>query len=76
MKKVILTPNPYRDKNFQTVREAAKVLTDAAIEGKIDELQGLKENVIVGHLIPAGTGISARQIAEEFEQKRKETGEK
>ena len=59
-------------------QETTKVLTDAAIEGKIDELQGLKENVIVGHLIPAGTGISARQIAKEFNQKRKETkiGEK
>ena len=54
-------------------QETTKVLTDAAIEGKIDELQGLKENVIVGHLIPAGTGISARQIAKEFNQKRNET---
>ena len=35
MKKAILTPNPYRDKNFQTVREAAKVLTDAGIEVRI-----------------------------------------
>jgi DNA-directed RNA polymerase subunit beta' len=33
------------------------VLTDAAIEGKIDHLLGLKENVIMGHLIPAGTGL-------------------
>ena len=57
-------------------QETTKVLTDAAITGQVDELQGLKENVIVGHLIPAGTGISARQIAEEFEEKRKETGEK
>lgn len=56
-------------------QETTKVLTDAAITGQVDELQGLKENVIVGHLIPAGTGISARQIAEEFEQKRKETKE-
>ena len=54
-------------------QETTKVLTDAAIEGKIDELQGLKENVIVGHLIPAGTGISARQMTKEFNQKRKET---
>ncbi len=57
-------------------QETTRVLTDAAIKGKVDHLVGLKENVIVGHLIPAGTGISARQIAEEFEQKRKETGEK
>jgi DNA-directed RNA polymerase subunit beta' len=32
-------------------------LTDAAIEGKVDFLLGLKENVIMGHLIPAGTGL-------------------
>jgi DNA-directed RNA polymerase subunit beta' len=37
-------------------QETTKVLTDAAIEGKIDHLLGLKENVIMGHLIPAGTG--------------------
>jgi len=33
------------------------VLTDAALEGKIDELRGLKENVIIGKLIPAATGL-------------------
>jgi len=38
-------------------QETTKVLNEAAIFGKIDELQGLKENVIVGHLIPAGTGV-------------------
>lgn len=38
-------------------QETTKVLTDAAIEGKVDMLLGLKENVIMGHLIPAGTGI-------------------
>lgn len=38
-------------------QETTKVLTDAAIEGKIDYLEGLKENVIMGHLIPAGTGL-------------------
>ncbi|MGL4370103.1 MAG: hypothetical protein ACRCUT_10610, partial [Spirochaetota bacterium] len=32
-------------------------LTDAAIKGKVDHLCGLKENVIIGHLIPAGTGM-------------------
>ncbi len=37
-------------------QETTKVLTDAAIKGKSDELYGLKENVIVGHLVPAGTG--------------------
>ena len=39
-------------------QETTKVLTDAAIKGKVDELKGLKENVIIGKLIPAGTGIS------------------
>jgi len=37
-------------------QETTKVLTDAAIEGKVDYLLGLKENVIMGHLIPSGTG--------------------
>ena len=38
-------------------QETTRVLTDAAIKGKIDQLRGLKENVIIGHLIPAGTGV-------------------
>ncbi len=38
-------------------QETTKVLTNAAIAGKTDELRGLKENVIIGHLIPAGTGM-------------------
>lgn len=38
-------------------QETTRVLTDAAIRGKIDHLRGLKENVIIGHLIPAGTGM-------------------
>ncbi len=38
-------------------QETTKVLTDAAIQAKVDDLLGLKENVIVGHLIPAGTGL-------------------
>jgi DNA-directed RNA polymerase subunit beta' len=37
-------------------QETTRVLTDAAVNGKIDTLEGLKENVIVGRLIPAGTG--------------------
>jgi DNA-directed RNA polymerase subunit beta' len=39
-------------------QETTKVLTDAAIKGKIDTLEGLKENVIIGKLIPAGTGLT------------------
>ena len=38
-------------------QETTKVLNDAAINGKVDTLEGLKENVICGHLIPAGTGL-------------------
>jgi DNA-directed RNA polymerase subunit beta' len=38
-------------------QETTRVLTDAAIRGARDNLQGLKENIIIGHLIPAGTGI-------------------
>ncbi len=40
-------------------QETTRVLTEAAIKGKIDELIGLKENVIIGKLIPAGTGLNA-----------------
>ncbi|MGZ8687376.1 MAG: DNA-directed RNA polymerase subunit beta', partial [Gaiellaceae bacterium] len=40
-----------------SLQETTKVLTDAAIEGKIDRLLGLKENVIIGKLIPAATGL-------------------
>jgi DNA-directed RNA polymerase subunit beta' len=51
-------------------QETTRVLTEAAIMGKRDELRGLKENVIVGRLIPAGTGLAyhrARKEKEEFE---------
>ncbi|WP_157788997.1 hypothetical protein, partial [Rhodococcus rhodochrous] len=39
-------------------QETTRVLTDAAIKGKVDRLLGLKENVIIGKLVPAGTGMS------------------
>ena len=39
-------------------QETTRVLTEAAIKGKVDELIGLKENVIIGKLIPAGTGLA------------------
>ncbi len=45
-------------------QETTKVLTEAAIAGKTDYLRGLKENVIVGHLIPAGTGLRQFQNIE------------
>ena len=39
-------------------QETTRVLTDSSIKGKIDNLEGLKENVIVGRLVPAGTGLT------------------
>ena len=48
-------------------QETTKVLTEAAIKGKVDHLVGLKENVIIGKLIPAGAGLNAyREFAEEI----------
>jgi DNA-directed RNA polymerase subunit beta' len=43
-------------------QETTRVLTEAAVQGKIDTLQGLKENVIVGRLIPAGTGAGMQRL--------------
>ena len=63
-------------------QETTRVLTDAAIEGKTDHLKGLKENVIIGRLIPAGTGSShakdllvsnPHEIEEKVENKDLET---
>ena len=42
-------------------QETTRVLTEAAVQGKVDHLRGLKENVIIGHLIPAGTGMPGYQ---------------
>ena len=42
-------------------QETTRVLTDAAIKGKVDPLLGLKENVIIGKLVPAGTGMNCYQ---------------
>ncbi|WP_223477870.1 DNA-directed RNA polymerase subunit beta' [Oricola indica] len=53
------TPSFISAASFQ---ETTKVLTEASVAGKIDTLQGLKENVIVGRLIPAGTGGTMNQI--------------
>src|SRR5699024_10912173 len=56
-------------------QETTRVLTEAGIMGKRDELRGLKENVIVGRLIPAGTGIAyhtARQEKEAYERAERE----
>ncbi len=61
-------------------QETTKVLTDAAIKGKVDPLVGLKENVIIGKLIPAGTGmkcyrsvkLDTDQATEDFLRQREE----
>ena len=45
-------------------QETTRILTDAAASGRVDELHGLKENVIVGHLIPAGTGLAEHRDIE------------
>jgi DNA-directed RNA polymerase subunit beta' len=45
-------------------QETTKVLTEAALAGKVDQLVGLKENVILGHLVPAGTGFRTYQQGE------------
>ena len=55
-----ITKAALQTKSFMSAasfQETTKVLNEAAIRGKVDTLQGLKENVIVGHLIPAGTGL-------------------
>ena len=49
-------------------QETTKVLTNAAIAGKTDELRGLKENVIIGHLIPAGTGMPQYRAVKLFDK--------
>ncbi len=62
-------------------QETTKVLNEAAIRAKVDELEGLKENVIVGHLIPAGTGqrefqtmkVSSKEASKRFLTEEVET---
>ena len=51
-------------------QETTKVLTEAAIKGKVDHLIGLKENVIIGKLIPAGSGLDTYR---NFEMKTDES---
>jgi len=58
-------------------QETTRVLTEAAVKGSIDKLRGLKENVVVGRLVPAGTGYKTELDAsaaaeEEFSQALKE----
>tara|TARA_B100000686_G_scaffold347260_1_gene435567 strand:- start:1227 stop:5381 length:4155 start_codon:yes stop_codon:yes gene_type:complete len=53
-------------------QETTRVLTDAAVHGKVDKLNGLKENVIVGRLIPAGTGKASSEFSKISKIKDKE----
>lgn len=60
-----ITRSSLRSESFLSAasfQETTRVLTDAAIRGKMDDLVGLKENVIIGGLIPAGTGILAHSF--------------
>ncbi|MCK4350824.1 MAG: DNA-directed RNA polymerase subunit beta', partial [Candidatus Krumholzibacteria bacterium] len=59
-------------------QETTRVLTEAAVQGKVDYLRGLKENVVMGHLIPAGTGLnkySNIRITEEMSEEELLGGE-
>lgn len=70
--KASLTTNSFL--SAASFQETTKVLTDAAIKGKTDTLSGLKENVIIGKLIPAGTGLDIyKNIEVEYGEKAKET---
>ena len=62
-KAALATDSVFAAASFQ---ETTKVLTDAALRGAIDELRGLKENVIIGRLIPAGTGFERYQRLREM----------
>jgi len=56
-------------------QETSRVLINAAVEGRIDHLRGLKENVIIGRLIPAGTGYKAEKEKEEEKPEEKKEAE-
>jgi DNA-directed RNA polymerase subunit beta' len=56
-------------------QETTRVLTEASINGKVDNLRGLKENVIVGRLIPAGTGLAYHQERARLRAERLAAGE-
>ena len=54
-------------------QETTRVLTDAAIKGKVDPLFGLKENVIIGKLVPAGTGMKCYHTEDEYAEETEST---
>jgi len=53
-------------------QETTRILTEAAVEGKKDWLRGLKENVIIGRLIPAGTGFQGHESLAEPEEEEED----
>ena len=57
-------------------QETTKVLTEAAIKGKVDHLLGLKENVIIGKLIPAGSGLTQYRTFDTFDEEGNLTSQK
>merc|ERR1712078_734005 len=72
LRKCIITKASLSTESFisaASFQETTRVLTEAAVQGKEDDLRGLKENVIVGRLIPAGTGFAYH---ERRAQRRKE----
>jgi len=56
-------------------QETTRILTDAAANGRTDVLRGFKENVIMGHVIPAGTGFSTHRSIEMEKAEEEETPE-
>ncbi len=52
-------------------QETARVLIESAVSGKIDYLEGLKENVIIGRLIPAGTGFKGKHVRADYSENKK-----
>ena len=72
-----LSPH-YQSKSFisaASFQETTKILTDASIQGKIDRLHGLKENIIVGKLIPAGTGLIVKRLKEEAKLEQEQSSD-
>ncbi|MDE4946980.1 hypothetical protein NAI56_10065, partial [Francisella tularensis subsp. holarctica] len=55
-----------------SLQETTRVLTEASINSQIDNLRGLKENVLIGRLIPAGTGLAVRKESAKIEKMREE----
>ena len=55
-------------------QETTRVLTEASIHGQVDNLRGLKENVLIGRLIPTGTGLAVRKETDKIEAMREEFG--